>query len=109
MPSGRPSQRHIGNVYGMGTKNTLRSGTGHRLPSSDEAMVGFSESEECINHDENWQNAKNHIALGPMEKNIGHQTVVQVGKDGNETDQEYEANTNDIGITKTVQVTQYTL
>jgi hypothetical protein len=72
-------------------------------------MVGFSESEERINRDETWQSAKKHIALGPMEKNIGHQKVVQVGKDGNDTDQEYEANTNDIGITKTVQVTQYTI
>ena len=71
--------------------------------------MGFSESEEQINKGENWPSAKEHIALGQMDKKIGHQTTVQVGKDGDGSDLEYEANTHDIGITKTVQVTQYTL
>jgi hypothetical protein len=108
-PSGYPSQRHTGNAYGNGSKNTLRSALGQRLPSTDEAMVGFSESEERINRSQNWPIAKDHIALSPMGNKVGHQTVVQVGKDGEGSDQEYEANTHDIGITKTVQVTQYTL
>jgi hypothetical protein len=108
-PSGYPSQRNASNTYGNGTKNTLRSGLGQRLPSTDETMVGFSESEERINRGENWPISKDHIALSPIDKKIGHKTVVQVGKDGDVSDQEYDANTHDVGITKTVQVTQYTL
>lgn len=108
-PIGYPSQRNTGNGYINGPKHNLRSGLGQRLPSSDETMVGFSESEERINRSENWPITKDHISLSPMDKNIGHQTVVQVGKDGDVSDQEYEANKQDVGITKTVQVTQYSL
>lgn len=109
MPSAHPSQRHIGNGYGMGAKSTLRSGTGQRLPSSDETMVGFSDSEERINRRENWPCSKDHITLNPMDQKTGHQTAVEVGKDGDESGQEYLTNTPDMGITKTVQVIQYTL
>lgn len=49
MPSGHPSQRNLRNRYSIGMKNTLPLGTGQRLPSIDETMVGFSESEERIN------------------------------------------------------------
>ena len=72
-------------------------------------MVGFSESEERINRSEHWPSAKYDVALSPMDKNIRHQTVVQVDKDGNGRDQEYETSTHGIGITKTVRVSQYTL
>jgi hypothetical protein len=71
--------------------------------------VGFSESEERINRSEHWPSTKYHVALSPMDKNIGHQTVVQVCKDGDGRGQEYETNTHGIGITKTVRVSQYTL
>jgi hypothetical protein len=106
-PSGYPSQRHLGNGYG--TKNTLRSGARQRLPSNDETMVGFSESEERINRGDNWPMPKEDIVLSPMDGKLGHKTSVQVGKDGDSSDQEYDAGTHDLGITKTVQVTQYTL
>lgn len=106
-PSGYPSQRPLGNGYA--TKNSMiRSGTGQRLPSNDETMVGFSESEERINRGENWPAGKEHILLSPMEGKTSYNTSVQVGKDNESSDHEYEANTHD-GITKTVQVTQYTL
>lgn len=109
IPSAHPSQRYIGNQYRMGANSTLRSGAGQRSPGNDETMVGFSESEEQINRVDNWPSSKDQIALSAMDQKIGHQTAVKAGKDGDGSDQEYEAMTLDIGITKTVQVTQYTL
>jgi hypothetical protein len=44
-----------------------------------------------------------------MEGKMGLQTSVRVGKDGETSDKEYDASIHDVGITKTVQVTQYTL
>ena len=71
-------------------------------------MVGFSESEERINKSENWPIGKENIVLTPMEGKTSYKTSVRVGKDNESSDQEYESNTHD-GITKTVQVTQYSL
>lgn len=104
--NGYPShpQRHA-----HGAKNTLRSVVGQRLPNDDESIVGFSESEERINGGDNWPIGKESFVLSPMDGKNGLKTSVHAGKDRDGSDQEYEASTHDVGITKTVQVTQYTL
>lgn len=91
-------QRHIGNSYGT------RAVIGQRLPSDDEMMAGFSESEERINREDNWPIGKESFVLGPVDGKTGLKTLVRTGKDAEGSDQECED-----GITKTVQVTQYTL
>jgi len=72
-------------------------------------MIGFSESEERFNREEQWSVAKEDFVLSPMEGKTGLKTSVQVGKEGEGSDLEHDGNAHDVGITKTVQVTQYTL
>lgn len=76
-----------------------------RLPSSAESNVGFSESEERITG--TWTpQGEGHLELNPMEKKIGFKTSVAVGSDGEEGKDEWSSKE---AITKTVQISQYSV
>jgi hypothetical protein len=122
--NGAHSRAQLGHTYGKG--GTGLGGSRHdgrgvqRLHSGDETMIGFSESEERINKPE-WSVGNTNIKLSPLDGKVGyHSEVHAVSRDYDGTDVEdgverpsrdgrNRHHDADAGITKTVQVTQYTL
>ncbi|KAH9209079.1 hypothetical protein DL95DRAFT_344790 [Leptodontidium sp. 2 PMI_412] len=84
-------------------RNTRRSVT--RLHSRTESNVGFGESEERIAR--TWTpQPEGHLELNPMEKKTGFKTSVVAGSDVEEGKDEW---TSQETITKTVQISQYSV
>lgn len=53
-------------------------GAGQRFPRDDETIIGFGESEERINQEEQWPVGKEDIRLSPVEGKAGTKTNMDV-------------------------------